>query len=555
VAARRIDGLETKMKRRVGRMCVALFTAAIDIHRLAQARRATIVGAAALAACGGGDGADGALAPSAMESPRPAALASTAAAPRKLAAFDPTAVTRLNGGNDGSQPAIVMDANGDALFIFGERNLDAHRVFARHFDAATGQLGAQQSIDSPTGKGFAGPLRLAGQANGQAIALWTQNNEYYDPRYDVVANVHDGASKRWAGARKLTHHASQPGVTRALRPQLARGADGSAFAVWTEYRQGEAGASGSWSIHGARFDGRDWSPTEEIFRADANPIVSGTYVDHPHAAVMPGGDVLVVFKFGFNFNGQGREQIVFLRSSRAGDWIAGNPSSKAGYGLPDLPPGEVQELDLATNDAGQAALVWQHRFASGGRAILASRLTAASPWSRVLEVSSDHQLESSDSASNARSPRVVVDAAGDATIAWHQQAAPGASASMSALVRRLGADGVFEGPPLRLGASEQHEVEAPPALAADSRGNAFVAFTAEGYSVLASRYDAASRSFGPAMRVEADDVGPNYWPQDRPPSIAMADDGTAITVWPQFVPGPVNGPHFVGERVLFNRYK
>jgi hypothetical protein len=511
--------------------------------------------AAALPACGGGDSADGALVQPASQGSRVAPLAAAAMKPRGAATFDPAAVARLNSGTDGTQPAIVVDANGDALFIFGERNLDAHRVFARRFDAATGQLGAQQSIDAPAGQGFAGPLRLAGRANGQAIAIWMQNNSYYDPRYDVVANVYDGAAKQWTGARKLTDHASQPGVTKALRPQLARGADGSAFAVWAEHRQSESGASGSWSIHGARFDGHEWLPTEEIFRADANPIVSGFYVDHPQAAVMPGGDVLVVFKFTFNVNGQSSEQLVFLRSSAARHWVAGNPGSKAGYGLPDLPPGEVQALDLATNDAGQAALVWQHQHADGSRAILASRLTATGLWSRVLKVSSDDKLASNDSANQAYSPRVIVDAAGHATIAWHQQAAPGASANFNALVRRLDPDRVFEGPPLVLGASQQAEFNTPPALAADSRGNAFVAFTADGYSVQASRYDAASRGFGPVMRVETDDFGPNHWPQDRPPSIAMADDGTAIAVWPQFVPGAIGGPHFVGERVLFNRYQ
>jgi hypothetical protein len=547
----------SKVKRRIGRSCSAVFSAAIDIHRWASALRPAVLGAAALAACGGSGDADRVLVEAAAPAPRAAAFASTASAsPRGMATFDPAAVMRLNSGAEGTQPAIVMDDNGDALFVFGERNnLDAHRVFARRLDAASGQLGAQQAIDSPLGPGTASHLRLKGHANGQAIAIWTQNNSPYDPRHDVVANMYDGASRQWAGARQLTDHASQPGVTKALRPQLARGADGSAFAVWAEHRQAEAGASGSWSIHGARFNGQAWSPTEEIFRADANPIASGLYVDHPHAAVMPRGDVLVVFKFAFNVNGQGSEQIVFLRSSHVGHWVAGNPESKAGYGLPDLPPGEVQALELGTNDAGQAALVWQHQLADGSRAILASRRTAAGPWSRVLKVSGDQPLAADDSASNTYSPRVVVDAAGHATIAWHQQAAPGTSASFHALVRRLGADRVFEGPPLVLGASQQAEFNTPPALAADSRGNAFVAFTADGYSVQASRYDAASRGFGPVMRVETDDFGPNHWPQDRPPSIAMADDGTAIAVWPQFVPGEIDGPHFVGERVLFNRYQ
>lgn len=545
------------MKRQIVRTRSALCSAAIDIHRWSSALRPAVLGAAALAACGGGgDDADRALVEAAVSASRAAAFASAAALPRGTAAFDPTAVARLNTGAEGTQPAFVMDDNGDALVVFGERNnLDAHRVFARRLDAASGQLGAQQAIDAPAGQGFAGSLQLAGRANGRAIAIWTQNNGYYDPRYDVVANVYDGASKQWTGARKLTDHASQPGVTKALRPQLARGADGSAFAVWAEHRQGDAGTSASWSIHGARFNGQAWLPTEEIFRADANLIASGLSVDHPQAAVMPGGDVLVVFKFASNVNGQGGEQLVFLRSSHVGQWVAGNPESKAGYRLPDLPPGEVQALDLATNDAGQAAVVWQHQSADGSRAILASRLTAAGPWSRVLRVSLDDKLASNDSASQAYSPRVVVDAAGHATIAWHQQAVPGASANFHALVRRLGANRVFEGPPLLLGASQQAEFTTPPALAADSRGNAFVAFTADGYSVQASRYDAASRSFGPVMRVETDDFGANHWPQDRPPSIAMADDGTAIAVWPQFVPGAVNGPGFVGERVLFNRYK
>jgi hypothetical protein len=125
-----------------------------------------------------------------------------------------------------SDPQIAMDADGNALAVWYQSDRSTSNVKASRYTPGMG-WDADEFIES--GTGVAGFPEIAIDANGNAIAVWHQEDGMIGSSPPSIR-----ANRYTAGAGWGVDEAIETGDGFALYPRVAIDADGNAFAIWQQ---------------------------------------------------------------------------------------------------------------------------------------------------------------------------------------------------------------------------------------------------------------------------------------------------------------------------------
>lgn len=178
---------------------------------------------------------------------------------------------------DASAFEVAFDNMGRGLASWWQSEDSNHSLYASEFDPVSGWSTAE-----PIGpdNGTPGYLSLALSANGNAVAVWTQET----PESQHVYAAHKQPDGTWGDPRRID---SLEGI--ATRPTVAIDADGDAVAVWLQH-DGETN-----SVFGAQFDPlTGWGPQLQFETENGFPA---RWFDarSPSVVMNPRGNALVVW--------------------------------------------------------------------------------------------------------------------------------------------------------------------------------------------------------------------------------------------------------------------
>lgn len=199
-----------------------------------------------------------------------------------------------------------------------------------------------------------------------------------------------------------------------------------------------------------------------------------------------------------------------------GDW---QPIKCASVG-----PGRADDPQIAVDAQGDATVVWEHHIDADVTVIYAAGLAVSTGvWQAPLALS--------DTSHRYRAPRIAVNAAGDAVVAWTSGTGTADTANDSMIARRTGARGSWTGPN-RLG-------DADWVLLSGWTSNPSVAIGAQQPAVVAWE---GRRRAEPARLIRswtsagyAQTISPDNGQDAMNPDVAEAPGGGAVAVWEQRV--------------------
>ena len=126
---------------------------------------------------------------------------------------------------DVNAPHVAFDPNGNAIAVWAQYDGTRFNIWANRYDAATG-WGTATLIENDNA-GSAGLPQVAFDADGNALAIWTQSDGV---RWNIWANRYDAATS-WGTATPFeTNDALHASV-----PQIAFDPNGNALAVWEQF--------------------------------------------------------------------------------------------------------------------------------------------------------------------------------------------------------------------------------------------------------------------------------------------------------------------------------
>ena len=96
-----------------------------------------------------------------------------------------TAVIVSASGGDAGAPQIAFDPLGNAMAVWHQDDGTRDNIWARRFDAGSSTWGTIQSLESGTGQADGAQIGI--DADGNAIAVWTQNEGGV---YNIMANTY-----------------------------------------------------------------------------------------------------------------------------------------------------------------------------------------------------------------------------------------------------------------------------------------------------------------------------------------------------------------------------
>jgi len=121
-------------------------------------------------------------------------------------------------------PQIDIDANDNAIVVWNQNDGPHASAWANRYVAGRGWGKAEQLSSEDTADLIA--IRIALQPNGNAFAVWQQNN---NERYSIWANRYV-AGRGWGKAELLEHDATG----HAIGPSIAVDGSGRAIAMWQQ---------------------------------------------------------------------------------------------------------------------------------------------------------------------------------------------------------------------------------------------------------------------------------------------------------------------------------
>lgn len=344
---------------------------------------------------------------------------------------------------DASWPRIVIDASGNALAVWSQNNAAAiSSIWANRYTVGSG-WGTAVMIETDTGQAYS--VEIAGDARGNAMAVWTQHDgtrfsiwanrytagsgwgiaelietgnngdaaqpqiaidpngeahavwQYFDGlRRGVWSNRFTVSGTGWGTAQRV-----ETNVGDAYYPQVVMDSNGRAFAVWVQRDDGIY-----YNTWANSYTASGWGTATLI----ENEAGDGGY---PHLAVDAAGNVLAVWRL-FNDGNQ-------IWSNRyvaaSGGWGTAVPVAiSTALNPPTVPPGiPVYSVEprIAVDSTGDALVVW-HQSDGDRYNIWSSRYTASRGWGTA------ELLEMDDGASSASYPQIAIDGDGNAIAVWRQ---------------------------------------------------------------------------------------------------------------------------------------
>jgi hypothetical protein len=323
---------------------------------------------------------------------------------------------------------------------------------------------------------------VAFDASGNAIAVWQQAEGLID---SIWSNRYT-AGGGWGTAELI-----ETNITNATGVQIAVNGSGHAIAVWHQM-DGQRE-----SIYANQYTpGSGWGRADLIELDNAGPAAA------PHVAIDPSGNGVAVWH---QFDG-----------TRFNAW-SNRYTPGVGWRIPEFlesAPGAASSPRVAMDASGHALAVWQQSDGTDSN-IYARRYVPGTGWEAPELIESRAGVTSE--------PRIVMNADGSALAGWRQfenefkawsnRYTPGSGWGVA---ERLGPEGA--------------SIQASPRVAIDARGNALAVwqhFDGARDQIWSNRYAAGSGWTGPTV-IPNDDLNDASEPQ-----IAIDPAGNALAVWYQ----------------------
>ena len=389
-----------------------------------------------------------------------------------------------NTGNPSHAPTIAMDASGSAIVLWNQTGVFWRDMWANRYVAGSGWETA--TLIETDDMGAAGAPAIAMQANGNAIAVWEQPAS---GRNSIWANRY-GAGTGWGTPVLLETENTRD----AYAPKIAIDASGNAIAVWS---QSDGTRNNIWANRYVAATG--WGTATMIETDNAGTAL------YPRVATDANGNAMAVWgqSDGTRYNawanryvaGTGRGTATLIETDNAGN--AGYPS-------------------IAMDTSGNAIAVWGQ--SDGIRSnVLANRYGAGTGWGTAV-------LLETDNAGSADPGPIVMDANGNAMVAWSQS--DGARTNVWA--NRYVA-GTGWGTATLIETDNAGNVDIP-SIGLSASGHAVAVWhQSDGTrtNIWANRYSAGT-GWGTASLIETDNTSDAI-----APSVAVDASGNAIATWLQ----------------------
>jgi hypothetical protein len=277
-------------------------------------------------------------------------------------------------------PSVAIDPSGNAVAVWSQSDGTRLNVWANRYVAGVG-WGAATLIENDSGNMLMN-ARVAMDANGNAIAVWTQSDGLH---YNAVANRYV-AGVGWGTATLIeSDNAGNVGY-----PTIAMDSAGNAIAVWgqsdgTRYKvwtnRYVVGSGWGTAALLENDNSGDANPSPVVMDANGNAMVAWNQFDGIRTNVWANRYVA----------GSGWGTATLIENNNTGD--AGTPS-------------------IAMNASGGAVAVW-HQSNGTHTQIWANHFAAVSGWGTPLLIETDNTTD-------AIYPSVVISASGSAIATWVQ---------------------------------------------------------------------------------------------------------------------------------------
>lgn len=289
-------------------------------------------------------------------------------------------------GADGivENPAVAVDARGNAIAVWSQRDGVATDLWANHLAAGSGWSGP---VRIARRDGTAGAPRVALDATGRAAAVWQERAE---GRSDVWGSRFAGATG-WTAAERLDT-ATDDNVAYA---DVALDPAGNGFAVWMS--RSDAPARIVWTNRLVATAG--WSGAERL-----DEIADAATDLQPHIALDAAGNAIAVWAMP-----RPDGDVWARRFEPATGWGPAVPVGDTAVGRP-------AELDLATSPGGAATIAWNEHVGSElppptDTSLWTNRFVPGAGWGSARRVDTDAFIDSRES-------RLAAGASGDAVVVW-----------------------------------------------------------------------------------------------------------------------------------------
>ena len=290
-------------------------------------------------------------------------------------------------GTNAYDPRVALNAAGDVIVVWWqEYGNGIYQVYKA--ERQGGNWSTPANLDdylSMAGTSAAYPQVALNDA-GDAVVVWKQHGIYKAERrrgsWNMPANIDDHLS---------------PGGTGADSPQVAMNAAGDAVVVWMQDDGGNY-----LQIYKAEFHAGSWSKPTDL---DDHLSVGGTHAYSPQVALNTAGDAVVVW-----WQSDGSFNQAYKAERHGGNWtVPTNLDDHLSFAGT-----HASSPQVALNAAGNAVVVWVQYDGNDSQVYKAERQDSSLNTPTSL---ADHL---SIAGTNASSPQVALNAAGDAVMLWVQ---------------------------------------------------------------------------------------------------------------------------------------
>lgn len=293
--------------------------------------------------------------------------------------WGPPELVETNDDGDAKEPQVVLDGNGNGLAIWAQYDGLRHSVWANRYTPTAG-WDTPELIEITDGEVVL--PQLAVNSGGTGVAVWWQ---FSDSRWRTWSNRYSPANG-WGTAEAIDADAGQ-----SAYPQVAIDADGNSLAVWQQYD------GYNYKVWSNRFTPSSGWGTASLIQNDAT-----TLARRPQIALDGSGNGLAVWQEhdGVRFNVWAR------RFTPVGGWGAAQLIETNDAGEAILP-------QIALNDRGDGLVAWAQ---SDGMRYngWANRFSPASGWGTA-------EVIETDDARDAFPAQVALDPDGNGLAVWAQQ--------------------------------------------------------------------------------------------------------------------------------------
>jgi hypothetical protein len=387
-----------------------------------------------------------------------------------------------DGTGNAAWPRIAMDASGNAVAVWSQNDTMRDNVWASRYVAGTGWDAPTKVENNDMSSALEPAVALDG--SGNALAVWRQAS---------------GETSIWASRRAVGGAWSTPVLLEtddagpALVPRIAADMGGNAIAVWQQHDGTHYNIRANRYVGG--IVGTGWGTSLLLETDDAG------HAEAPKVAMEPGGKAVAVWS-----QNDGTYQNIYANVYSGGWGVATKLEAATGYAV---------EAQVAMDGAGNATAVWHQ--SDGMRYNIWTNRWSANVWAGA-------SLIELDDTTGATFPGIGVNSTGQVFAVWQQfDATPVVQIRANRYIPGTGWGMAIPIEPNNTGPAQT------PQVGVDGAGNAIAVWTPDDSGtndVWTNRYVAGTGwQSSHALETDAGDAADAQ--------VAVDANGNALVVWQQ----------------------